>query len=59
MEFWYRRRKKTKSASDGKCLEVPENVGTNACAEQNVTLSIVNADKKSNKSRKSTPETKK
>ncbi|KAF9677862.1 hypothetical protein SADUNF_Sadunf08G0151800 [Salix dunnii] len=53
------KRKKTKSASAGKCLEVPENVGTNACTEQNVTLSIVNADKKSNKSRKSTPETKK
>ncbi|KAJ6430378.1 hypothetical protein OIU84_021725 [Salix udensis] len=53
------KRKKTKSASAGKCLEVPENVGTDACAEQNGTLSNVNADKKSNKSRKSTPETKK
>ncbi|XP_052311463.1 coilin isoform X4 [Populus trichocarpa] len=53
------KRKKTKSASAGKCLEVPENVGTNVCAEQNGTLSIVNADKKSNKSRKSTPDTKK
>eukprot|EP00258_Populus_trichocarpa_P047618 XP_024463637.1 coilin isoform X4 [Populus trichocarpa] len=53
------KRKKTKSASAGKCLEVPENVGTNVCAEQNGTLSIVNADKKSIKSRKSTPDTKK
>ncbi|XP_011034044.1 PREDICTED: coilin isoform X2 [Populus euphratica] len=53
------KRKKTKSASAGKCLEVPENVGTNVCAEQNGTLSIVNADEKSNKSRKSTPDTKK
>lgn len=40
------KRRKTKSASAGKCLEVPENVGTNVCAEQNVTLSIVNADEK-------------
>ncbi|KAH8500032.1 hypothetical protein H0E87_015319 [Populus deltoides] len=53
------KRKKTKSASAGKCLEVPENVGTNVCAEQNGTLSIVNADEKSNKSRKSTPDAKK
>ncbi|XP_061984826.1 coilin isoform X1 [Populus nigra] len=53
------KRKKTKSASAGKCLEVPENVGTDVCAEQNGTLSIVNADEKSNKSRKSTPDTKK
>ncbi|KAG5240768.1 coilin [Salix suchowensis] len=59
MDLRFPKRKKTKSASAGKCLEVPENVGTNACAEQNGTLSIVNADKKSNKSRKSTPETKK
>ncbi|KAJ6351542.1 hypothetical protein OIU78_007459 [Salix suchowensis] len=59
MDLRFPKRKKTKSASAGKCLEVPENVGTNACEEQNGTLSIVNADKKSNKSRKSTPETKK
>ena len=59
MEFWCCRRKKTKSASAGKCLEVPENVGTDVCAEQNGTLSIVNADEKINKSRKSTPDTKK
>ncbi|KAJ6903876.1 hypothetical protein NC651_021138 [Populus alba x Populus x berolinensis] len=53
------KRKKTKSASAGKCLEVPENAGTDVCAEQNGTLSIVNADEKINKSRKSTPDTKK
>ncbi|XP_061973697.1 coilin-like isoform X2 [Populus nigra] len=53
------KRKKTKSASAKKCLEVSENVVTDVSAEQNGTLSIVDVDERSGKSRKAMRDTKK
>ncbi|KAG6759045.1 hypothetical protein POTOM_035510 [Populus tomentosa] len=53
------KRKKTKSASAKKCLEVSENVVTDVPAEQNGTLSIVDVDERSGKSRKTMRDTKK
>ncbi|XP_034909909.1 coilin isoform X2 [Populus alba] len=53
------KRKKTKSASAKKWLEVSENVVTDVSAEQNGTLSIVDVDERSGKSRKAMRDTKK
>ncbi|KAI9386606.1 hypothetical protein POPTR_010G048700v4 [Populus trichocarpa] len=53
------KRKKTKSASAKKCLEVSENVVTDVSAEQNGTLGIVDVDERSGKSRKAMRDTKK
>ncbi|KAJ6431078.1 hypothetical protein OIU84_018552 [Salix udensis] len=53
------KRKKTKSASAEKYLEVSENVVTDVSAEKNDTLSIVNVDERSGKSRKAKRDTKK
>ncbi|KAJ6890190.1 coilin-like isoform X1 [Populus alba x Populus x berolinensis] len=49
-----KKRKKTKSASAEKCMEVSENVVTSVCAGQNGTLSIFKADERSSKSTKAT-----
>ncbi|KAB5545230.1 hypothetical protein DKX38_013342 [Salix brachista] len=59
MEFLYCRRKKNKSASTEKCLEVSANVGTSVCTGQNGTLTIVKADERSSKSTEATCNTKK
>ncbi|XP_011042379.1 PREDICTED: coilin-like isoform X3 [Populus euphratica] len=53
------KRKKTKSASAKKCLEVSENVVTDFSAKQNGTLSIVDVDERSGKSGKAMRDTKK
>ncbi|KAJ6719658.1 COILIN P80 [Salix purpurea] len=53
------KRKKTKSTSAEKYLEVSENVVTDVSAENNDTLSIVNVDERSGKSRKAMRDTKK
>jgi coilin len=59
MGFLHCRRKKTKSDSAKKCLEVSENVVTDVSAEQNGTLGIVDVDERSGKSRKAMRDTKK
>ncbi|KAJ6898287.1 coilin-like isoform X2 [Populus alba x Populus x berolinensis] len=53
------KRKKTKSASAKKWLDVSENVVTDVSAEQNGTLSIVDVDERSGKGRKAMRDTKK
>ncbi|CAK7332515.1 unnamed protein product [Dovyalis caffra] len=53
------KRKKNKSARAEKCVEVSENAGTSASADQNGTLSIDNVDERSSKSRKAMSDTKK
>ncbi|KAL9353203.1 hypothetical protein Peur_055883 [Populus x canadensis] len=53
------KRKKTKSAGAKKCLEVSENVVTDVSAVQNGSLSIVDVDERSGKSRKAMRDTKK
>jgi coilin len=59
MGFLHCRRKKTKSAGAKKCLEVSENVVTDVSAVQNGSLSIVDVDERSGKSRKAMRDTKK